>query len=128
MYRVRGGKTEVLMIRRNGVWDLPKGKLEAGEELAECAIREVAEETGLNCFPVAEHFLGTTRHRYNENGVPVEKETHWWSMKLAEQQEEFVPQKEEGVTQVLWVELSDSKEKAGYENLVDVLNRFESTK
>src|SRR6478752_5737606 len=38
---------EVLLIFRKGKWDLPKGKLDDGEELETCAIREVEEETGI---------------------------------------------------------------------------------
>src|ERR1035438_8481442 len=40
-------KMEILMIYRRGKWDLPKGKLDAGEAIEECAIREVKEETGI---------------------------------------------------------------------------------
>ena len=40
---------EYLMIHRNGRWDLPKGHVEPGESTAECAVREVAEETGAGC-------------------------------------------------------------------------------
>ena len=39
--------TKLLMIFRNGLWDLPKGKVEPNENLKECAIREVEEETGV---------------------------------------------------------------------------------
>lgn len=38
-----------LLIHRNGRWDLPKGHLEAGESLEQCAAREVEEETGVAC-------------------------------------------------------------------------------
>ncbi len=38
---------EILMIFRRGKWDLPKGKLDKGESLEACALREVEEETGL---------------------------------------------------------------------------------
>src|SRR5436190_23606499 len=32
---------DVLMIFRKGKWDLPKGKLDDGEDIASCAVREV---------------------------------------------------------------------------------------
>ena len=40
-------KGELLMIYRRGKWDLPKGKLDEGETIEECAVREVMEETGV---------------------------------------------------------------------------------
>lgn len=128
VYRKEGGKTEVLLIHRNGVWDLPKGKAEEGEEMIECAVREVAEETGLNRLPRAEASLGTTIHYYKERGGLIEKETHWWSMRLEAEQETFVPQTEEGVTRVSWCEIGEAKRIAGYENLKEVLNKFTAEK
>jgi 8-oxo-dGTP pyrophosphatase MutT (NUDIX family) len=46
---IRDGAGRVLLIRRsdNGLWALPAGALEVGESLADCAVREVYEETGL---------------------------------------------------------------------------------
>jgi 8-oxo-dGTP pyrophosphatase MutT (NUDIX family) len=40
----------ILLHRRrdNGFWALPGGKMELGESVAECAMREVKEETGLD--------------------------------------------------------------------------------
>ena len=42
-------RSEVLLQRRsdNGSWALPAGRLDIGESVAECAIRECEEETGL---------------------------------------------------------------------------------
>jgi hypothetical protein len=39
-------KNEILLIKRLGKWDLPKGKIKKSETLEECAIREIEEETG----------------------------------------------------------------------------------
>jgi 8-oxo-dGTP pyrophosphatase MutT (NUDIX family) len=36
---------KILMIKRLGLWDLPKGKAEKGESDAETAVREIMEET-----------------------------------------------------------------------------------
>ena len=41
---------DLLMIFRRGRWDLPKGKLDDGEQIEDCAVREVKEETGLRKF------------------------------------------------------------------------------
>ncbi|HEY2994069.1 MAG TPA: NUDIX hydrolase [Methylomirabilota bacterium] len=46
------GEPEVLLIHRprQDDWTFPKGKLEPGESYQACALREVAEETGLRCL------------------------------------------------------------------------------
>jgi 8-oxo-dGTP pyrophosphatase MutT (NUDIX family) len=52
---VVNGQGQVLLHRRrdNELWALPGGKMEIGESLAGCAVREVREETGLEVQPVA---------------------------------------------------------------------------
>ncbi|HEX6115926.1 MAG TPA: NUDIX domain-containing protein, partial [Solirubrobacterales bacterium] len=42
---------EVAVVHRpkHDDWSLPKGKLEPGESWVDAALREVAEETGLEC-------------------------------------------------------------------------------
>ena len=37
----------ILLIERNGKWDLPKGKREEGESYIQTALRELEEETGI---------------------------------------------------------------------------------
>jgi mutator protein MutT len=49
---VRNERGEVLLVRRanepgRGLWSLPGGRLEPGEDARTCAAREVLEETGL---------------------------------------------------------------------------------
>src|SRR3546814_20699790 len=44
---VRNQQGQYLFIFRHGKWDLPKGKLEAGDTPAEGGIREVEEECGI---------------------------------------------------------------------------------
>lgn len=46
-----GGK--ILLVRKiNGMWDLPGGRLEAGEAPEEALVREVREETGILARPI----------------------------------------------------------------------------
>lgn len=55
---------QIALIATNGGqrWQLPKGRLEAGESALQAAIREVEEETGL--VTTCERFLTTIEYRY----------------------------------------------------------------
>lgn len=58
----QGGDLEVLLVHRPAYddWTFPKGKANPGEGDADCAVREVEEETGLRC--VLERKLPETRY------------------------------------------------------------------
>ena len=92
---------EWLMIRRNGRWDLPKGHLEPGEELAVCAAREIEEETGVSAEVVAP--ICTTQHAYYFPRTErwELKTTHWYFLRT-EADAQTTPQTEEGITEVRW--------------------------
>ncbi|MFT3705450.1 MAG: NUDIX domain-containing protein [Agriterribacter sp.] len=98
---VQNEKKEVLMIYRRGKWDLPKGKVEKGEKLEDCAVREVEEETGLQKVQLKK-FLVTTYHTYNEFGKHILKESYWYTMK-ARSSEKMTPQTEEDIFEIEWV-------------------------
>ena len=93
-------ESNVLLIYRKAKWDLPKGKLDPGESLEQCAIRELSEETGIQA--ISEGPLCTTYHTYHEFGRHVLKESHWFLMKVSEKTE-FVPQQEEDIEKCIWV-------------------------
>lgn len=94
-------KNEILFIHRLGRWDLPKGKLEKGESIAENAIREVEEETGLTGL-ILDQFINQTYHVYTErNGEKILKKTNWFKM-FYNGNETPMPQIEEGINEVSW--------------------------
>jgi len=97
---VTNKKGKVLFIYRNDKWDLPKGKLDKGETIEECAIREVEEETGVEDLKI-ENFLRTTYHIFKRNGVRKLKEVHWFAMKTS-YKGKLKGQKEEGIDKVKW--------------------------
>ena len=93
----------MLLIQRNGRWDLPKGKVEPGETLLQAALREVEEETGIKTFPLSTfHFPLKTYHIFNLYGGWHLKQTSWFPM-TAEKQT-GTPQQEEGITAIEWVD------------------------
>lgn len=99
---------EVVMIRRNERWDLPKGHREMGEEFEWCAAREAEEETGVKVSKV-EELLATTLHSYNFYGKWELKLTAWYHMRG--ERKELTPQQEEGIICAEWIARDEIKEK-----------------
>lgn len=102
---VRNASGDVLMIFRRNHWDLPKGKVEAGESVEAAALREVEEETGVKA-----EIVGTQRyygyHLYGTYGTPMLKETVWFDMQVLPGQQ-LKPQAEEDISQAVWVPESE---------------------
>ncbi len=98
---VENGNGEYLLILRNGLWDLPKGKQEDGEDISVTAIREVQEECGITTLQQGE-LICITRHTYKMNGMHILKHTFWYRMKCTAECN-LKPQTEENIQEVRWV-------------------------
>lgn len=116
-YVVRQGAygVEVLLIFRRGAWDLPKGKLDPGEDLADCALREVGEEVGIEGELTILRPLGPTVHTYDEKGFCCVKTTHWYLMTTAATT--FEPETREGIEQAAWVPWPEARRRVDYATL-----------
>jgi 8-oxo-dGTP pyrophosphatase MutT (NUDIX family) len=90
-----------LFIYRLNKWDLPKGKLEMGEEPKEAAIRECEEECGISNLTIINE-LESTYHIYAYKGTYALKQTFWYSMST-NYQGVLIPQTEEGISNVEWL-------------------------
>lgn len=94
---------KILIIHRRGVWDLPKGKLDEGESIPECAVREVIEETGLpNDISLGKE-IHRSYHVYFFKGKNILKTTYWFAMKVTKEWP-LQPQAEEDITEAVWME------------------------
>jgi len=119
--RVKGKGVQVLLIYRKGVWELPKGKLDKGETIEECAARETREEIGISKLKVLGP-LDVTVHAYSENRRLKVKTTHWFQMSTPESN--FKPEKREGITEVKWFSWKSARKAVAYKNLRNLLDRI----
>jgi len=114
-------RDEYLFIFRRGFWDLPKGKLDPGEDAPAAALREVEEETGVSDLTLVKE-LPTTYHTYrNRKERRVLKPTYWFAMET--HQEELTPQQEEDIEKAIWQTVAANRS-AGepiYASLADLL-------
>jgi len=113
----------VLLIHRKGVWDIPKGKQDPGEDVRTCAAREVREEVGIDAVDVLRG-LGTTVHGYRNGDVYAVKETHWYLMQTDART--FEPEEREGIRRVAWARWDVARRHLGYETLQKHMDRIEA--
>lgn len=99
-------KEEFLFIKRNGVWDIPKGKLEKGESSEEGAVREIEEECNVKKLKLEQHLVDTW-HTYKMNGKLMIKKTYWYYLHLQDENQDLLPQTEEGITEVKFFPAKD---------------------
>ncbi len=119
-------KKKFLVIKRNGLWDIPKGKVEKGEDIEEGAVREIEEECGID-GPVIERFLTKTYHVFNHKGSKAIKTTYWYLMNY-EGDKETTPQLKEGITKAKWMTFDEMLAIRGntYGSINELLDVFEA--
>lgn len=93
---------KLLMIFRRKVWDIPKGKLDKGETVEECAVREVEEETGVKVK--IDQKIDSVWHTYVTRKKYILKKTHWYAMQCLSDKK-MAPQKGEGIKKVEWMDM-----------------------
>ena len=103
--KVVNSKNEILFIYRNKKWDLPKGKAERNENIAETALREVKEETGIKDISITKP-LQVTYHIFKKNKKYRLKITYWFEM-MSSNVNQLVPQLDEGITRAEWISPSE---------------------
>ena len=118
---VFNSKGEFLVIQRNGIWDLPKGKLEKGENFESAALREVEEETGLKGLQLV-HPVISTYHTYVLKKKRMLKKTKWFEM-IYQGRDEPVLEGEEGITDYRWAVPGETDfiRQNTYKSIMDVL-------
>ena len=98
---VSNRRGDYLLISRNGLWDLPKGHQDPGEDISLTALREVQEETGIDDLILRE-LICITDHCYKRDGIWHLKHTWWYDM-LYTDPTDLTPQREEDISKAAWV-------------------------
>jgi len=97
----------ILFIKKNGRWDLPKGKLKKGANRKKTAIREICEETGLKKKDLKIlQVLIPTYHHIKLKGIINVKETFWFLVQYTgTPKAKLIPDRNEGITKCKWFDL-----------------------
>ena len=125
MRRMRG-RWWVAAIRPGGkapgVWALPKGRVDAGEEAAATAVREVAEETGL--AGDLEGKLGDVRYVYTWEGERIFKIVSFYLLRHRSGRIGNVPaEHRHEVAEVRWLPLDEAPRLLAYRGEKDMAER-----
>jgi 8-oxo-dGTP pyrophosphatase MutT (NUDIX family) len=103
-------------------WGLPKGHLEEGEDARQAAVREVAEETGLDHLEVGPE-VETIEWFFRRRGVLIHKFCTFFLMRSTAG--DAIPEVGEGITECAWLPFSAALERITYENARGTLRRVQ---
>jgi 8-oxo-dGTP pyrophosphatase MutT (NUDIX family) len=111
------GRWWLAAIRPNGkpegVWALPKGLIDAGEKGADTALREVAEETGVEATLVEK--LGDVRYVYSRGGERIFKVVSFFLLRARSGRIGVLPPGMElEVAEARWLPLDDAPRLLAY--------------
>ena len=121
VFRVVDGRPLYLIIRdsyRN--WGFPKGHLETGERPEDAALREVAEETGLDDLAVRGS-IDTIDWFFRFRCQLIHKVCHFFLMETSSTSTS--PQHAEGITACRWSAFDEAQALISYSNAREVLRR-----
>jgi 8-oxo-dGTP pyrophosphatase MutT (NUDIX family) len=118
---LRDQQGRFLLIHRRGYWDLPKGKIDAGENPLQAAGREIEEETGVGALQL-EAQLTPTYHIYKIDQNWFLKKTHWFLFE-ADAAQPITLQREEDIEDAQWMPTSNIRtiEEQIYPSLLPLL-------
>ena len=116
VWREKGGHLEVLLVHRPKYddWSFPKGKVEPRESLRTCAVREIAEETGIE-GRVLRH-LATIDYWFAGDDHRVHKVVHHFLLEATGGSLTTENDPDHEAEDVAWVALEDVARRLAYPN------------
>lgn len=118
---------EILAIFRKGFWDLPKGKIDPGEDAETAAAREITEETGVGELKLVRK-VGDTRHVYRMGkSRRILKRSIWYHFETHKQK--LIPQLEEDIETAVWCDFASFKTaEPAYASIREICSKFDEAK
>lgn len=111
----------IALVCRKGEFSFPKGHLEEGEKIEECAIRETVEETGHECHLIKEKEIAKINYS-NPSGENVE---NYFFVAM----DDGVSKKyinEDDKEETIWKDFSEIENTLSYENLIELWNNIKN--
>jgi 8-oxo-dGTP pyrophosphatase MutT (NUDIX family) len=119
VYRPLDDGPHILLIKDPyNNWGLPKGHIEGGETPEQAALREVAEETGLDTLSMIAQ-LPTIDWYFRDRGKLVHKFCHFFL--IVSLHGDPCPQLDEGITECAWLPFGQAVDRVSYANARDVI-------
>jgi 8-oxo-(d)GTP phosphatase len=114
---------KILMIYRLKKWDLPKGKLDKGEDNKEGAKREVEEECNIKV--ATKDKICSTWHSYIRQGKRILKKTDWFEMECLNDSN-MKPQLKEDIEEVKWMDKKEARKVLAnsYKSIEQVFKKY----
>jgi len=107
----------LLLHYAHGHWDLPKGKLEAGETKQQAALRELQEETGLQADIISE-FSTSFSYIYTEVDGILTKKTVYFFLGEAKSKKVVLSHEHIGYA---WLPYQDAHKQLTFDNAKEAL-------
>ena len=119
-------KNQVLIMfqKQNKYWELPKGKVEPGEEKVEMVTlrREIKEETGLDDLDIVKGFRDNFRYQFKLHGSFIKKNNIYYIAKVTNSKVKL----SEEHTDYKWLSFAEANKIFKHKNQKILLNKVKN--
>ncbi|WP_432798088.1 bis(5'-nucleosyl)-tetraphosphatase [Poriferisphaera sp. WC338] len=128
MIKGEDGVRKFLLVKhRKGHWGFPKGHADAGESMAETAVRELAEETGIKDVKLIDGAVFEEFYEYvSKKGKFVRKTVTYFLGKVGKKYEEGLKLQVEEVLDAAWGDVGQTRERLTFPEGRELFDRIAS--